>query len=327
MRTILNRRQALAWTTATLSLSGLVAPSLAADSLRDLRIIVPYPAGGAPDSLARVLATEVANALGIKVLVENRPGASGLLGARAVAQAPADGTTLLYASSGHVTLSAINPKFDLLGELRPVVRLSASPFVAVVSAQSPYKTMAELVAAAQAQPGKLSYGTAGQGSPAHMAVEFLQEATGNFKGLHVPFKGAVESINAILGGQIDFTIGVLGAAVPQIRAGKLRALAVTTRNRVEQLPQVPTIGEATRSNYQYQSWGGLMTHPQTPDAVVSRIEQAFKQAMQAAPVLDYMKRAGGQAWLSDSPAAFGDQLKRDLKTEEQIVRRLNVRQG
>jgi tripartite-type tricarboxylate transporter receptor subunit TctC len=322
---ITTRRRMLGGAVAALGLAGLGPLAQAAGD--SLRIVVPYPAGGAPDNLSRLLATEVSRDLGISVLVENRPGASGLLGARVVSQAPPDGTTLLYASSGHVTLSAINPKFDLMRELRPVVRLSASPFVAVVSAQSPYKTMAELVAAAQAQPGKLSYGTAGQGSPAHMAVEFLQEATGNFKGLHVPFKGAVESINAILGGQIDFTIGVLGAAVPQIRAGKLRALAVTTPGRVPQLPEVPTVAEATRSSYQYLAWGGLMMHPQTPDAVVTRMEQAFKRALQAGPVLDYMKRTGGSAWPSDSPAAFGDQLRRDLGTEEQIVRRLNVRQG
>jgi tripartite-type tricarboxylate transporter receptor subunit TctC len=327
MNRITSRRQVLACA-AALGLPAMAPRALAAaDGVRDLRVIVPYPAGGSPDSLTRLLTAEVARELGVNVLVENRPGASGLLGARAVSQGPADGATLVYATSGHVTLSAINAKFDLLRELRPVIRLSASPFVAVVSAQSPFKSMAELVSAVQAQPGKLSYGTAGQGSPAHMAVEFVHEATGNFRGLHVPFKGAVESINAILGGQIDFTIGVLGAAVPHIKAGRLRALAVTTAQRVPQLPQVPTIGEATRSNYQYVAWGGLMMHPQTPDAMVARLEQAFRRALQAQPVLDYMGRTGGSAWPSASPAAFGEQLQRDLKAEAEIVTRLNIRQG
>ena len=322
------RRQALAWGAAALGLPGTALQARAAgEPLRDLRVVVPYPAGGTPDTTTRVLSTEVSRDLGINIMIENRPGASGLLGARAVSQGPADGTMMVYATSGHVTLSAINPRFNLLGELRPVVRLSASPFVALVSAQSPYQTMGELVAAAQAQPGKLSFGTAGQGSPAHMAVEFLHEATGNFRALHVPFKGAVESINAILGGQIDFTIGVLGAAVPHIRAGRLRALGVTTAQRQPILPQVPTIAEATRTRYEYVAWGGLMMHPQTPDAIVARLDQAYRKALQSDAAQKHNSATGGQAWPSESPAAFAEQLRADLEVERAIVRRLNLTPG
>jgi tripartite-type tricarboxylate transporter receptor subunit TctC len=322
------RRQALAWSAAALSLPGTAMRARAAgEMLRDMRIIVPYPAGGSPDTTTRVLSTEVSRDLGINIVIENRPGASGLLGARAVSQGPADGTMMVYVTSGHVTLSAINPRFNLLSELRPVVRLSASPFVALVSAQSPYQTMGELVAAAQAQPGKLSFGTAGQGSPAHMAVEFLHEATGNFRALHVPFKGAVESINAILGGQIDFTIGVLGAAVPQIRAGRLRALGVTTASRHPLLPQVPTIAEATRTRYEYVAWGGLMMHPQAPDALVARLDQAYRKALQSDAAQKHNSATGGQAWPSESPMAFAEQLRADLEVERAIVRRLNLSPG
>ena len=281
-----------------------------------------------PQSAARAGASaEAARELGVSVIVENRPGASGLLGARAVSQGQADGSTLVYVSSGHVTLSAINPRFDLLKELRPVVRVSASPFVAVVSAQSRFRNLADLVAAVQAQPGRVTYGSAGQGSPAHMAVEFLHEATGNFQGLHVPFKGAVESINAILGGQIDFTIGVLGAAVPHINAGRLRALGMTTPQRLPLLPTVPTIAEATRSNYQFMAWGGFMMHPATPDAAVARLEQALRRGAQSRTYATFLQNSGAELWLSDSPAAFGEQLRRDLEIETQVVRRLNLRQG
>lgn len=323
-----NRRRALAWTATALTLPGAALQARAAgETLRDLRVVVPYPAGGSPDTTTRVLSTEVSRDLGINIMVENRPGASGLLGARVVSQGPADGTLMVYVTSGHVTLSAINPRFNLLGELSPVVRLSASPFVALVSAQSPWQTMGELMAAAQAQPGKLSFGTAGQGSPAHMAVEFLHEATGNFRALHVPFKGAVESINAILGGQIDFTIGVLGAAVPHIRAGRLRALGVTTAQRQPILPQVPTIAEATRTRYEYVAWGGLMMHPQTPDAIVARLDQAYRKALQSDAAQRHNNSSGGQAWPSDSPAAFAEQLRADLEIERAIVRRLNLTPG
>jgi len=324
MNRALTRRRALAWTATAASFAA--APALVR-AAGDLRIVVPYPAGGSPDNSARIASAEAARELGVSVIVENRPGASGLLGARAVSQGQADGSTLVYVSSGHVTLAAINPRFDLLKELRPVVRVSASPFVAVVSAQSRHRTMAELVAAVQAQPGRVTYGSAGQGSPAHMAVEFLHEATGNFQGLHVPFKGAVESINAILGGQIDFTIGVLGAAVPHINAGRLRALGMTTPQRLPLLPEVPTIAEATRSNYQFMAWGGFMMHPATPDAAVARLEQALRRGAQSRAYATFLQNSGAEPWLSESPAAFGEQLRRDLEIETQVVRRLNLRQG
>jgi len=324
MTRALTRRRALAWTATAAAFAAAPAHVRAAAGLR---IVVPYPAGGSPDNSARIASAEAARELGVSVVVENRPGASGLLGARAVSQGQADGATLVYVSSGHVTLAAINPRFDLLKELRPVLRLSASPFVAVVSAQSPHKTLADLVAAVQAQPGRVTYGSAGQGSPAHMAVEFLHEATGNFQGLHVPFKGAVESINAILGGQIDFTIGVLGAALPQIRSGRLRALGMTTPQRLSVLPDVPTIAEATRTNYQFMAWGGFMMHPATPDAAVARLEQALRRGAQSRAYATFLQNSGADLWLSDTPAAFGEQLRRDLEIESQVVRRLNLRQG
>lgn len=325
MNRSVTRRGALVWGSASLGLQALGSAARASE--RDLRIVVPYPAGGTPDIAARVVTAEAVRELGVNAVVENRAGASGLLGARAVSQGPADGVSLVYVSSGHVTLSAINPRFDLLKELRPLIRLSASPFVVVVSAQAPYRTMSDLVAAVQAQPGRVTYGSAGQGSPAHMAVEFLQEATGNFQGLHIPFKGAVESINAILGGQIDFTIGVLGAALPQINAGKLRALAVTTPQRLSLLPQVPTVAEATRISYQFMAWGGFMMHSATPDAVVARLEQAFRRAAQSRAFANLLQASGGELWLSESAAAFGEQLRHDLRVEGQIVRRLNLQQG
>jgi tripartite-type tricarboxylate transporter receptor subunit TctC len=323
MKTAFTRRTALG-ALAGLSTIGMPAWAQPAWPTKSLKFVVPYPAGGAPDSFARQIAEDVARQLGVTIVVENRPGASGLLGMRAVSQAPADQHTFAYIASGQVTLTAMNPKFDLLKELKPVIRLSASPFVAVVNAESPYKTMGDLIAAAQASPGKLSYGSAGPGSPAHMAVEYLEESTKNFKALHVPFKGAVESINAILGGQIDFTIGVLGAAVPHIKAGKLRALAVTTARRVPLLPDVPTIAESGGGSYAYQSWGGFMVHADTPDAVVARAAAAFTTAMQSEGMKRLIANMGSQADVSESPAAFLAQLQRDVAAERLIVKRLGI---
>ncbi len=323
MNQVLSRRRVLG-TMACLAAPALPVRAQMAWPSKLLKFIVPYPAGGTPDAFTRQLAEQVARRLGVSAVVENRPGASGLLGMRAVSQAQADQHSFAYVSSGQVTLSAMNPKFDLLRELKPVARLTGSAFVALVSADSPYRTMGELIAAVQARPGKLSFGTAGPGSPAHMALEYLEEATRNFKALHVPFKGAVESINAILGGQIDFTIGVLGAAMPQIKAGKLRALGVTTARRVPQLPSVPTIAEASGTSYAYQSWGGFMMHANTPDAVLERAAAAFGSALQSETVKHYMQAVGSFADRSESPAAFGEQLRREIALEKQIVKRLGI---
>jgi tripartite-type tricarboxylate transporter receptor subunit TctC len=320
------RRQTLGALTSLAALAATSTPlrAQAAWPSKPLKIVVPYPAGGSPDVFARQLGEELARQLGVTVIIDNKPGASGLLGMRAVSQTAADLHTFAYASSGQVTLTAMNPKFDLLKELKPVVHLSASPFIAVVNADSPIKTMGELIAAVQAQPGKLSFGSAGPGSPAHMAVEYLEESTNNFKALHVPFKGAIESINAILGGQIDFTIGVLGAAAPHIKAGKLRALGITTAKRSPLLPNVPTIAEGGGGNYAFQSWGGMMMHADTPDAVIARAATAFTAAMQSEAVKKLLSNTGSTAEISESPAAFAAQLRRDIATERLIVKRLGI---
>lgn len=318
----INRRQALA------GLSALALPICAQTAWpnKPLRFVVPYPAGGSPDSFTRQIGDELARQLGVAVIVENKPGASGLLGVRAVSMAAADQHTFAYVTSGHVTLAAINPKFDLLKEHRMVARLSASPFVALVHAASPHKTMRELIAAVQANPGKLSYGSAGVGSPAHMAVEYLEESTRNFKALHVPFKGAVESINAILGGQIDFTISVLGAALPQVQAGKLRALAMTTPTRHPLLPDVPTIAEAGGGNYAFQAWGGFVMHSDTPENVITRAAAVFAAAMPSEGMKKLLASAGSHADISESPAAFVAQVRQDLATERVITKRLGILQ-
>ena len=321
MQPIVTRRAAL---TALLA-SGLPAHARTAWPSKPLKFVVPYPAGGSPDNFTRQISEQLAQRFGVSVVVENKPGAGGLLGLRSVSQGSADGHLYSYVTSGQVTLSAINPKFDLLKELKPVARLSASPFVALVNSTSPYKTMGELISAVQAAPGKLSFGTAGTGSPAHMAVEYLEESAGNFKALHIPFKGAVESINAILGSQIDFTISVLGASLPHIRAGRLRALGVTTAQRSAALPDVPTIAEAGGGRrYAFQSWGGFMMHASTPDDIVAQAAAAFAAAMKTPAMQRYSENTGTQITISESPAAFLAQLLREVTAEQAIVKRLGI---
>lgn len=289
-----------------------------------VRIVMPFPAGGSPDQLARQLAEQLAGTLGQAFVVENKPGASGLIAARSVSQNPSDSHAILYISSGHVTLQAINPSFNLLKELRPVARISSSPFVCVVGASSPYKTMQELTAAVMANPGKLSFGTAGMGSPAHMAVEYLEERLPKFKGLHVPFKGAVESINAILSNQIDFGILLMGTAVPHIQGGRLRALAMTTPKPVPQLPDVPTIADTVAPGYSFDAWGGFAMASAVPDEIVTRLHQALQGAVASGPVRALVSRTGSLMNLSPSAREFSEQIQRELTLEASLVKKLGL---
>lgn len=321
----MHRRQALTLALAGLGLSNGAVAQVGWPN-KPVRLVVPYPAGGSPDNFTRAIAQQMSLQMpGSTFTVENRPGASGLLGVRAVSQAPADGHSLVYVTSGHVTLAAMNARFQLQKELKPVARLSSSPFVVLVSAESPHKTLGDLIKFVQANPGKVNCGTAGPGSAAHLAVEYLEESTKNFKTTLVPYKGAVESINAIIGGQIDMTIGVLGAATQLILSGKLRPLAITTPKRIALLPDLPTVAESGGGqDYAFTAWGGFMMHADTADDVVTRIETALKAAMQTEDVRKLMQSSGGMPDVSESPALFGAQLARDIAREMVIVKRLGM---
>lgn len=292
---------------------------------RSLRLIVPYPAGGAPDTSSRSIAEALGRNLGQSVVVENKPGGAGLIGVRSMTAQPYDGGhTLCYVGSGHVTLTAMSPQFDLLKETRLVSMVTRSPFVLVVHPSSPYKALQDLVGAMRAAPGKISYGTAGNGSPAHMATVFLEEALQGVVGLHVPYKGAVESANAILGQQIDFTVSVMGAMLPHIRAGRLRALGVTTAQRLGLLPNVPTIAEQGVPGYQYSPWGGIAMHRDTPDAVVNKVHAVLSQALTAESVRQTVQAMGTLLMSSSSPASFAQESAQEIERERQTVKRIGL---
>jgi tripartite-type tricarboxylate transporter receptor subunit TctC len=292
---------------------------------RPVKVVVPYPAGGSPDLFARVVARELGNIYSQPFNIDNKPGAAALIGARAVSQNPNEIHALAYITSGHVTVQAMDPSFNLLTEFKLISRMSNSPYVCVVNAKSPYKTMADLVAAAKANPGKLTYGSAGIGSPAHMAVEYLEEKLPAFKALHIPYKGAVESANAILGGQIDFSIMVLGTAVPHLKGGQLRALAVTTNKSVQPIPEVPTISDTVAPGYSFGAWGGFAMPTGTPDDVIARMHKALMTVSTSAALIEETKRTGSIISMSESPKEFAEQIARDVATEMVIVKKLGLR--
>lgn len=291
---------------------------------RDVRIIAPVPPGGVVDLSVRALAEGLRQSLGYPVVVDNRAGAAGLVGTKAAAQAQADGYTLLYLHSGLVTVQAMNPRLDLLKELKMVARLTKSPFGMAVRADSPYKTAQDLIAAVRANPGKLTYGTGGIGSPAHLAVELIEERAGNFKALHVPFKAAVETVNAMLAGQIDFTVSVLGTLVPQVQTGRLRLLGVTSRERLATLPNTPTLAESGLSGFSFESWGGLAAPVGTPDSVIARLMQVLPGVMNTPAVKELSQRSGSVIEVVDGPT-LAAQIARDLPVEQALVKRLDMK--
>jgi tripartite-type tricarboxylate transporter receptor subunit TctC len=318
----MTRRQCLGALLATTTL-----PSLAQGTWPSnvVRIVVPSPAGGGVDAFVRAVGEQLAPLIKQSVIVENKAGGGGLIGAKAAAQSAPDGLTLAYIHSGLVTVQAMTGRIDILKEFKPVARLSNSPFVVVVSADSKFKTLKDLITAVQANPGKYSYGSGGPGSPAHLAVEYLEEKLGNFKALHVPFKGASEAANALIGGQVDFQIGLLGAVIGQVQGGRLRALAATSATRLPALPEVPTMAEAGVPGFVFAPWGGLAVPAGTPDAVVARLNELLPGVMNSAPMKDLMGKQGSVVDYAPA-AALAAQIAREVEVDKVVVKRLGMTQ-
>ncbi|MEI7444372.1 MAG: tripartite tricarboxylate transporter substrate binding protein [Burkholderiales bacterium] len=294
---------------------------------KPIRVIVPFPAGGTPDVTVRRIAERIAPMLGQPVVVENRPGAAALIGAKAVAAAPPDGYTIGYLSSGHATVQAITGRLDLEKEFRPIAMVGSSPFLAAVNPSSPWRTLREVLDAARAQPGRLTVGSAGVGSPAHIAFERMRERLPGLDLNHVPFKGAVESYNAIVGGQIDFTVSVLGAALPHLQAQRLRPLAVTTSERLAMLPAVPTMVEAGVPGYRFDAWGGFAAPAGTPDDVIARLYTVIARAAGEPDYRAFAESQGAQSLVSASPQAFARDIAETLAVERATVQRLGLKES
>ncbi|MDH4135016.1 MAG: tripartite tricarboxylate transporter substrate-binding protein, partial [Gammaproteobacteria bacterium] len=249
-RTILHSLLGLALGALTLTAAAQEAfPS------KPIKIVVPYAAGGPADLLARGVAEKLGPRLGQPVVIENKPGAGGHTGAEQVAKGAADGHTLVLATIAHNGAVALYPKlrYDPTRELKPVILLAEAPSILIVKQDLPVKSVQELLTLARAQPGKLSYGSAGNGSAMHMAAELFRYMT-KIDYMHVPYKGGAPAMADLLGGQIDMLFESLGTAHPQLKSGKVRALAVTGTSRSASLPDVPTVAESGVSGYASVPW-------------------------------------------------------------------------
>jgi tripartite-type tricarboxylate transporter receptor subunit TctC len=254
-----------------------MAPGAAAQGVggwpsRPIRLIVPFPAGGTTDLLARIMADGLGARLGQPVIAENRGGAGGLMAAEQAARAEPDGHTLLFASIGTVAiLPHLHARINWRPEdLVPIVLFADVPNVFVVRADSPFRTLGDLIAAARAKPGELSYASSGIGSSLHLSGEMLK-AQANVDILHVPFRGGADSVNQLLGGRIDLSVNNLPSAIALLRGGQVRALAITTIERTPALPDVPTAVESGLPGYDSSAWFGLQAPRGTPQPIIERL--------------------------------------------------------
>lgn len=289
---------------------------------KPIRMIVPFPPGGATDVVARLLAKSMADNLGQPIIIDNRAGAGAIIGAEAAVKADPDGYTLLYTTAGvHVVNPAIYNKlpYDPLKSWSMICTLVSAPLALTVRTASPFKTAADLIAYAKAHPGKLSYASAGNGTSLHQSGEMFKHATGT-NILHVPYKGAGPAMSDFLGGQVDMMFSYIGSVQPGVKAGKLRLLAVGSPKRLSILPDVPTVGELTgRTDYDADTWTGLVAPAGLPAAIAERLRQAAMFAIQEHR--DYLM-ANGYVVLGESPQQMSERVERQLKTLTPLLSKL-----
>lgn len=288
---------------------------------RPVRVISPYAAGGGPDVQLRQAGPVLGEILGQSIVIENKVGAAGVLAAQYVAQQPSDGYTCLMGSNTHLIQKLLQPglRFDPIGDFTPVSNLASSPTVLVVRADAPWRTARELIAGLKAQPAQANYGSGGIGTSAHLAGATLASLAG-LQVTHIPLKGSVEIAASLIRGDTQYAFPVAGTGIPQVQGGKLRALAVTSRKRLAQLPEVPTLQEVLGSELAVQeSWFGLWAPARTPPAVVERLHAAVRQAAAQPALRASFEAVGNEASASASPQAFADFVRSENRKWAAII--------
>lgn len=288
---------------------------------KPIRMIVPYPAGGNTDIVARAYTQKLSERLGQPVVVENRGGAAGALGMSAAAKSPNDGYTLVIGDLGSLVIAPLaNPNVDYsLKDLAPISLAATVSIVVTANPKSPDSSIADFLARAKAQPGKLTYGTGGIGGPGHLAFELLRSMTG-VDILHVPFKGGAAAVTGLLGEQVDVVID--GTAVAQVKGGRLKALAVTGP-RLPALPDVPGIGETVKG-YEFTNWWGFLAPAGTPPAVIARLNEEIV-AIAALPDIRERLTGLGLAAQGSTPQQFADRVRNEADKVARIVKDANIK--
>jgi tripartite-type tricarboxylate transporter receptor subunit TctC len=308
---------------ATLIAGGAIAQS--AWPTKPIRMVVPFTAGSVTDIVGRTIAESMGKSLGQPVIIENKPGAGGTIGAAQVAKSDPDGHTILVHSSGHALNPALYPSlpYDTVKDLTGVTPLAAVPNVLVVSPARGWKSVADVVAAAKAKPGQLNYASAGTGSATHMNAEKFKLKAG-IDAQHVPFKGTPEALTDVIGGRNDWFFAPMASALPLIKDGRLQALAVSSAQRSPALPDVPTTVEAGVPGSDYTLWVGMIVPAATPAPVVKRLHEEALKALNAPEVKARMASLGAEV-VTMEPAAFNAYIKAEMETAAQIARTANLK--
>jgi tripartite-type tricarboxylate transporter receptor subunit TctC len=298
------------------ALGALIGPSVAfaqADASypsKPITLVVTYPPGGGADAMARLIAPKLSEALGQSVIVENKPGAGGQIGAAAVAKAPADGYTLMLDASSFAVNPALYPKlpYDTLKAFRPIGVVALFPNVVLVNSGFPAQNVAELIAIARKSKGAVSFASSGNGSAQHLAGALFESATG-VDMVHVPYRGGGPALNDVIGGQVPLFFGNLASTLQHIQGGRLRALAVTSSKRSAILPGVPTLSEAGVKGAEIHEWNAIFVPAATPPAIVSKLAAAFQRALETPEVSQRVAQLGGemQRTTPDQAQAFIEQ--------------------
>lgn len=292
---------------------------------KPITLVVPFTAGSGTDVIARAVAEKLAPLLGAQVVIDNRTGAGGTVGAALVAKAPADGYSVLVHSSGHVVNPALYPKlpYDTLKDFDGITPLASLPNVIVVSPAKGYKDVADLVAKAKAQAGQLNYASAGNGSATHMNAEKFRVVAG-VQAQHVPYRGTPEALTETASGRIDWFFAPLVSALPLIQSGRLQALAVSTAQRSPLLPNVPSIAEAGFANAAYTFWVGAFITAKTPKPIVDRLHEGMSKVLAMPDVKDKFEKLGAAA-MPMPQAAFEKFLVEETNAAAQLVKAAGIR--
>ena len=321
----MRRRQVTLWCVLAATAALVACPPLSAQQYpaKPVKIIAAFPPGGGADLIARVIAQRLTTALGQQFIVENRPGAGGSIGFRSGIKSLPDGYTLTLISGSY----AANPSlykldYDPIGDITPIIQISREPFVVAVTPTLPVKNIEELVALAKANPGKLNFASAGQGSPSHLAAELFATRTG-IRINHVPYKGGGPALTDTIGGQTDLFVSPLGTVLSHARAGKLRAIAVASNQRSAAAPDVPTVAESGIPDYEVVFWVGLVGPKGLPRPIVDRINREVMAWLKLRETGERLQ-ADGRSSAGGTPEQFLATIKKEIALWREVAREAGV---
>jgi tripartite-type tricarboxylate transporter receptor subunit TctC len=294
---------------------------------RTITLIVPYAPGGYTDLVGRLTARYMEKALGKTVIVENRAGAGGIVGTQAVAAAAPDGYTFCVCSVGAISVAPFAQKisYDPVNDLAPIGIVSTIVQAVIVKKDLPVKSMAELVAYAKANPGRLNYGSSGVGGLTHYAVELFEARTGTHM-VHIPFKGGAPSTAAVMSGDVDFSFANMTDALPQIEAGTVRGIGVTSLERSPYLPDLPSVHETVAPNFLVETWNAIMAPAKTPDAIINKLSDVLLKMADDPEIKEQMRKAGSST-VKSTPAQFRAQIAQEMAQWKPMVAEIMAKEA